>query len=57
MTHFVSWNLNRDQTISLSQQESRAQESLLLAAAAVVVPVIGPGAAEQVVFYLDLLFP
>jgi hypothetical protein len=57
MPHFVSWNLNLDQTISLSQQESRAQQSLLLAAVAVAVPVIGPAAAEQVVFYLDLLIP
>jgi hypothetical protein len=57
MPHFVSWNLNLDQTISLSRQEFRAQQSLLLAAVAVAVPVIGPAAAEQAVFCLDLPIP
>jgi hypothetical protein len=57
MPPFVFWNLNLDQTISLSQLEFRAQQSLLLAAVAVAVPVIGAAAAEQVVFCLDLLIP
>jgi hypothetical protein len=57
MPPFVFWNLNLDQTISLSQLEFSQQQSLLLVAAAAAVAVIGLVVVEQVVFYMELPIP
>jgi hypothetical protein len=50
----VLWNSNLVQTISLFLPESNPRQSLLSAAAAVVVAAIGPVVVEPVVFCMDL---